>query len=116
MFFREQKTEAIGREAFTSFWRAMRFLPPLPPAALPPFLPISRMTSDIGSRLITPSYEEICQSCQSALLRVLGSILPHSAVAQAKERWEAKQERKKKHATKLRKLALRARTPAGEEP
>jgi len=48
--------------------------------------------------------------------RVVGSILPHSAVAQAKERWEAKQERKKKHATKLRKLALRARTPAGEEP
>ena len=29
--------------------------------------------------------------------RVIGSILPHSAVAQAEERWEAEQERKKKH-------------------
>ena len=28
--------------------------------------------------------------------RVIGSILPHSAVAQAEERWEAEQERKKK--------------------
>jgi hypothetical protein len=28
--------------------------------------------------------------------RVLGSILPHSAVAEAEERWEAEQERKKK--------------------
>ena len=30
--------------------------------------------------------------------RVVGSILPHSAVAEAEERWEAEQERKKKHA------------------
>jgi hypothetical protein len=32
--------------------------------------------------------------------RVVGSILPHSAVAQAEERWEAEQERKKKRARK----------------
>src|SRR6266404_9238097 len=37
---------------------AMRFFPPLPPAAFPPFLPISRMTSEIRSRLILSSYEE----------------------------------------------------------
>ena len=36
-------------------------------------------------------------------LRVIGSILPHSAVAQAEERWEAEQERKKKHPRKHRK-------------
>ena len=30
--------------------------------------------------------------------RVVGSILPHSAVAEAEERWQAGQERKKKHA------------------
>src|SRR5258706_14920478 len=36
----------------------MRFFPPLPPAAFPPFLPISRMTSEIRSRLIASSYEE----------------------------------------------------------
>jgi hypothetical protein len=35
--------------------------------------------------------------------RVIGSILPHSAVAQAEERWEAEQERKKKHPRKHRK-------------
>jgi len=35
--------------------------------------------------------------------RVIGSILPHSAVAQAEERWEAEQERKKKRSTKSRK-------------
>jgi hypothetical protein len=35
--------------------------------------------------------------------RVIGSILPHSAVAQAEERWEAEQERKKKHPGKHRK-------------
>jgi len=34
--------------------------------------------------------------------RVIGSILPHSAVAQAEERWEAEQERKKKRSTKSR--------------
>jgi hypothetical protein len=36
-------------------------------------------------------------------LRVIGSILPHSAVAQAEERWEAEQERKKKRSKKPRK-------------
>jgi hypothetical protein len=35
--------------------------------------------------------------------RVIGSILPHSAVAQAEERWEAEQERKKKRLRKYRK-------------
>lgn len=34
--------------------------------------------------------------------RVIGSILPHSAVAQAEERWEAEQERKKKRPRKNR--------------
>ena len=33
--------------------------------------------------------------------RVIGSILPHSAVAQAEERWEAEQERKKKRPQKV---------------
>jgi hypothetical protein len=35
--------------------------------------------------------------------RVIGSILPHSAVAQAEERWEAEQERKKKRPRNHRK-------------
>jgi hypothetical protein len=35
--------------------------------------------------------------------RVIGSILPHSAVAQAEERWETEQERKKKRPRKHRK-------------
>jgi len=35
--------------------------------------------------------------------RVIGSILPHSSVSQAKERWEAEQERKKKRPRKHRK-------------
>jgi hypothetical protein len=35
--------------------------------------------------------------------RVVGSILPHSAVAQAEGRWEAEQERKKKRPRKPRK-------------
>jgi hypothetical protein len=34
--------------------------------------------------------------------RVIGTILPHSAVAQAEERWEAEQERKKKRPGKHR--------------
>jgi hypothetical protein len=34
--------------------------------------------------------------------RVIGSILPHSAVAQAEERWEADQERKKMRRRKSR--------------
>jgi hypothetical protein len=41
--------------------------------------------------------------------RVVGSILAHSAVAQAEERWEAEQERKKKHATKRGKPASKAK-------
>jgi hypothetical protein len=59
---------ALAHRAFAAFLArsflssavraAMRFFPPLPPAALPPFLPISRMTSEIRSRRITPSYEE----------------------------------------------------------
>jgi hypothetical protein len=48
--------------------------------------------------------------------RVLGNILPRSAVAHAEERWGAEQEHKRKHATKLQKLALRAKDSAGEEP
>jgi hypothetical protein len=35
--------------------------------------------------------------------RVIGSILPHSALAQAEERWEAEQERKKARRRKSRK-------------
>jgi hypothetical protein len=35
--------------------------------------------------------------------RVIGSVLPHSAVAQAEERWEAEQERKKTRRRKPRK-------------
>jgi hypothetical protein len=35
--------------------------------------------------------------------RVVGSILPHSAVARAEERWEAEQENKKKRASKRQK-------------
>jgi hypothetical protein len=35
--------------------------------------------------------------------RVIGSILPHSALVQAEERWEAEQERKKKRPRKPRK-------------
>ena len=35
--------------------------------------------------------------------RVIGSILPHSAVAQEEERWDAEQERKKKRSRKPRK-------------
>jgi hypothetical protein len=35
--------------------------------------------------------------------RIIGSILPHSAVAQAEERWEAEQERKKTRRRKSRK-------------
>jgi hypothetical protein len=35
--------------------------------------------------------------------RVIGSILPHSEVAQAEERWEAEQGRKKKRPGKHRK-------------
>ena len=42
-------------------------------------------------------------------LRVVGSILPHSAVAQAEERWAAEQERKKKHARKRPSAKRRAR-------
>jgi hypothetical protein len=59
---------ALAHRAFAAFLArfslssavraAMRFFPPLPPAALPPFLPISRMTSEIRSRRIAPSYEE----------------------------------------------------------
>ena len=42
-------------------------------------------------------------------LRVVGSILPHSAVAQAEERWEAEQERKKKRTGKRPNTERRAR-------
>ena len=44
--------------------------------------------------------------------RVVGSILPHSTVAQAEQRWEAEQERKKKHATKRRKPASKVKNSA----
>jgi hypothetical protein len=47
--------------------------------------------------------------------RVVGSILPHSAVAQAEERWEEEQERKKKHATKRRKSTSKAKNSAREK-
>jgi hypothetical protein len=40
--------------------------------------------------------------------RVVGSILPHSAVAQAEERWEAEQERKKARARKRTNAKRRA--------
>ena len=38
--------------------------------------------------------------------RVIGSILPHSAVALAEERWEAQQERKKERPKKPRKNGM----------
>ena len=44
--------------------------------------------------------------------RVVGSILPHSAVAQAEKRWEAEQERKKQHTAKRRKPASKAKNSA----
>lgn len=44
--------------------------------------------------------------------RIVGSILPHAAVAQAEERWEAEQERKKKHSTKRRKPGSKAKNSA----
>jgi hypothetical protein len=47
---------------------AMRFLPPLPPAAFPPFLPISRITSEITFRRIVLFYEEGPNNRQFALL------------------------------------------------
>ena len=46
--------------------------------------------------------------------RVVGSILPHSAVAHAEERWEAEQERKKKHA-KPRKSGSKVKNFAQEK-
>jgi hypothetical protein len=47
---------------------AMRFLPPLPLAALPPFLPISRMTSEMMFRRMALSYEERPNNGQSTPL------------------------------------------------
>jgi hypothetical protein len=47
---------------------AMRFLPPLPPAALPPFLPISRMTSEMRFRRMALFYEQRPNNGQSAPL------------------------------------------------
>ena len=41
--------------------------------------------------------------------RLLGTILPHSAVAKAEERWEAEQERKKKRTRKRPNTERRAR-------
>ena len=46
--------------------------------------------------------------------RVVGSILPHSAVAEAEERWEAEQGRKKKHA-KRRKSGSKTKNFAREK-
>ena len=42
-------------------------------------------------------------------LRVIGSILPHSAVVAAEERWEAEQEWKKKRTTKRQKPSPKAK-------
>jgi hypothetical protein len=47
--------------------------------------------------------------------RVIGTILPHSAVATAEERWEAEQERKKKRPTKRRKRSPKANGPGREK-
>lgn len=47
--------------------------------------------------------------------RIVGSILPHSAVAEEEGRWEAEQERKKKHATKGRRPAPQAKSTAREK-
>jgi hypothetical protein len=57
--------------------------------------------------------EEECKKLGSPP-RVLGSILLHSAVAQAEERWEAEQERKKKRAMKRRKLPSQVKNSARE--
>jgi hypothetical protein len=46
--------------------------------------------------------------------RVIGSILPHSAVARAEERWEAEQENKKKRPSKRQKRAPKAKNSARE--
>jgi hypothetical protein len=48
-------------------------------------------------------------------LRVLGGILPHSAVAQAEERWEAEQRRTKKNAAKRRKPPSKGKNSAREK-
>jgi hypothetical protein len=42
-------------------------------------------------------------------------IVPHSAVAADEERWEAEQERKKKHVPKRRKTASKAKSTAREK-
>jgi hypothetical protein len=47
--------------------------------------------------------------------RVIGTVLPHSAVAAAEERWEAEQERKKKRATKCRKRTPKTNKPGREK-
>lgn len=46
---------------------------------------------------------------------VIGTILPHSAVAAAEERWEAEQERKKRRSTKCRKRTPKANSPGREK-
>jgi hypothetical protein len=47
--------------------------------------------------------------------RVIGSILSHSAVSAAEERWEAEQERKKKRPTKRLKRSPKANGPGREK-
>jgi hypothetical protein len=47
--------------------------------------------------------------------RVIGTILPHAAVAAAEERWEAEQEGKKKRPAKSRKRTPKANDPGREK-
>lgn len=47
--------------------------------------------------------------------RVIGTILPHAAVAAAEERWEAERERKKKRPTKRQKRTPKANNPGREK-
>jgi|ERR1700739_4232928 hypothetical protein len=47
--------------------------------------------------------------------RVIGTILPHSAVPTAEERWDAEQERKKKPVKKRRKPTPKAKNSGREK-
>jgi len=47
--------------------------------------------------------------------RVIGTILPHAAVAAAEVRWETEQERKKKRPTKRHKRTPKTNNPAREK-
>jgi len=68
----------------------------------------------LAHRLFAAFRDEEERKKQGLPPRVVGSILPHSAVAHAEERWEAEQERKKKHA-KPRKSGSKVKNFAQEK-